>query len=224
MTVTVFRGEGDEAVGYEADAGWRRELWFCRPRRWRLEGLDRRTGYYPVRTSESVLPGQATNVTYYLEKASYNPYDVVVRSTRPRKEVSRTVIKIEEIDKVPGTAGDPLRVIANLPGVARPPGLGGQIIVRGSAPTETLVFVDGVSVPNIYHFGGLRSVIPVGMLDGIEFYPGNFGPEYGRAIGGIVDVIVNRKNADRPKGYADVSLLDTSLYFETPLGQSQLGP
>ena len=58
--------------------------------------------------------------------------------------------------------------------------MSGQLIVRGAAPTETLVFVDGIAVPNIYHFGGLRSVIPVGMLDGIDFYPGNYGPEYGR--------------------------------------------
>jgi outer membrane receptor protein involved in Fe transport len=93
-----------------------------------------------------------------------------------------------EIAKVPGTGGDALRSIQSLPGVARPPGLAGLLIVRGSAPQDTNTFIDGALVPLIYHFGGLSSVVPTELLDRIDFYPGNFSAEYGRVSGGVVDV------------------------------------
>ncbi|MES0279085.1 MAG: hypothetical protein ABUK03_05045 [Dehalococcoidales bacterium] len=44
----------------------------------------------------------------------------------------------------------------NFAGVARTENFEGQIIVRGSAPEDSRVFVDGAEVPLIYHFGGLR--------------------------------------------------------------------
>ena len=61
--------------------------------------------------------------------------------------------------------------------------------------------------------------MPVGMLDSIEFYPGNFSPMYGRATGGIVDVQLKELQPKKVGGYADVSLFDTGVYLEVPLGE-----
>jgi hypothetical protein len=93
-----------------------------------------------------------------------------------------------ELLRVPGSNGDALRALQNMPGIARPPGLAGLLIVRGAAPQDTQIFVDGTNIPLVYHFGGLSSVVPTEMLDRIDFYPGNFSAQYGRAIGGIIDV------------------------------------
>ena len=111
-----------------------------------------------------------------------------MQGERPPREVTRRTLERREINRIPGTSGDALRSIQNLPGVARPPGLAGLLIVRGSAPQDTAIFVDGTEVPLIYHFGGLSSVIPTELLDRIDFYPGNFSARYGRVMGGIVDV------------------------------------
>jgi outer membrane receptor protein involved in Fe transport len=155
------------------------------------------------------------DVTFHVEKASYNPYDVTVTATRPRKEVSRTVISAEELDKVPGGAGDPLTVVQNFAGVAR--SIEGFLIVRGSAPEDSQVFLDGSTIPLYYHFGGLKSVFPIGILQSIEFYPGNFSPMYGRATGGVVDLQIKELKPKKLGGYADVSLIDTGVYLEMPI-------
>lgn len=218
VLVTVFRDDVDPPVGYEATTDEQGTFTFYNLPDGPWKVLIEAPGYYPFRTTEDIAPGEAVKVTYYEEKASYNPYDVTVTSSRPRKEVSRTVISAKEIDKVPGTAGDPLAIVQNFAGVARPAPFSGQIIVRGSAPEDSRVFVDGVEVPIIYHFGGLRSVLPIGMLEGIDFYPGNFAPQYGRATGGVIDVRTKRTTPKRVNGYADVSILDTGLYLEVPLG------
>jgi len=218
VIVVVFRGEGDEARGFEATSD--REGFFefrdLEPGEWKV--LAEPEGYYPLRTSEEIVSGQRTEATYYVEKGTYNPYDVLVEESRPRKEVSRTTLSVEEADRVPGTFGDVLRVVQNFPGVARPGPFGGQIIVRGSAPEDTAVFVDGVEVPIIYHFGGLRSVIPIGMLESLDFYPGNFSSYYGRATGGVVDVKLKDLRPEKVGGYADVNIVDAGVYVEAPLG------
>ena len=103
--------------------------------------------------------------------------------------------------------------------MARAPAGSGLLIVRGSAPEDTQIFVDGMDVPLVYHFGGLRSVLPEGVIDNIEFVPGNFSPEYGRATGGIVDVHLKELKPKRFGGYVDVSVLDTGVYLEGPLGR-----
>ena len=219
VVVTVFRDDGVQgAVGFEAAtvADGSFTFYDLAPGEWRV--LAEPPGYYPFRTTETVPPGQRVDVTYYLEKGSYNPYDVTVTAERPRKEVSRTVIEAEEIDKVPGGAGDPLSVVLNFAGVARTqtPAL---LIVRGSAPEDSRTFIDGATVPLLYHFGGLKSVVPVGILESIEFYPGNFSPMYGRATGGIIDVKIKELKPERMHGYADVSILDTGVYLEVPIGK-----
>jgi hypothetical protein len=89
--------------------------------------------------------------------------------------------------------------------------------VRGSAPADTQYFVDGTPVPLVYHFGGLSSVVPTEMLDRIDFYPGNFSTQYGRAMGGIVDVGLTDPKKDRVHVMAQADLIDARALVQGPL-------
>lgn len=217
LTVTVYRGEGDDAEGYEAvsDEDGQFELFDLPADEWNV--LIAPDGYYEYKTSETVVAGELVEVKYYVERKSNNPYDVIVEADRPKKEVNRRTLDIEEIVKVPGTLGDPVLVVENLPGVARPTAGSGLIIVRGSGPEDTGIFIDGIDVPLIYHFGGLKSVVPASIVESIDFYPGNYSVEYGRAMGGIFDLHLKRIAPERVRGSADISVLDTSLYLEVPI-------
>lgn len=144
-------------------------------------------GFEPFAVTETVVSGEATVVTYELG-ATAEELEIVVRGERPRREVTRRTLTREQLRRIPGSSGDALLGIQSLPGVARPPGLSGLLIVRGSSPQDTEVFIDGAGAQGIYHFGGLRSVVPTELLDRIDFYPGNFSARYGRVMGGIVDV------------------------------------
>jgi TonB family protein len=187
-------------------------------------------GYQGSETTEEVAAGEATDVTLRLPPVSEG-LEVTVRGERPPREVTRRSIERREIDRIPGTSGDALRSLQSLPGVARPPGLAGLLIVRGSAPQDTETFVDGSSVPLIYHFGGLSSTIPTELLDKIDFYPGNFSARYGRVMGGIVDVALREPDTScigpygrRTNetgcyhGMAQVDLIDARFLVQGPLG------
>ena len=217
ILITVYRNEEGKPAGFEAttDAEGKFKFFDLAPGKWKI--LAEVPGYYPFRTNEEVKEGEGLRATYFIEKGSYSPFDIVVSAPKPKKEVTKVVIERDIIDKTPGAKGDPLAVIQNYAGVARVQGMG-QIVVRGSAPEDTKVLIDNTYVPLAYHFGGLRSVIPVGMIENLEFYPGNFSPYYGRVNGGIIDVTPKKLKPKRFNGYADVNLLDSGLYLESPLG------
>ena len=219
ILVTLFRLEDGKPIGYEAtsDVSGAFRFFDLAAGTWQV-AIEGASGYFPYHTSETIHAGEALKATYYLERGSYNPYDVTVTAGRPRKEVSRTLLTGEEIQKIPGTMGDPIAAVQDLPSVARPPLLTGQLIVRGSAPEDSRIFVEGAELPLIYHFGGVRSVVPVGIVDSLAFVPGNFGPEFGRATGGIVDLRMKTLKPARVSGYADVSIVDAGAYLEVPLG------
>jgi TonB family protein len=156
-------------------------------------------GYDPFESDEEVVAGEAIDVKYRLAPVSEG-LEITVKGERPPREVTRRTLERREIARIPGTSGDALRSLQSLPGVARPPGLAGLLIVRGSAPEGTAYFVDGSDVPLIYHFGGLSSVVPTELLDQIDFYPGNFSAKYGRKMGGVVDVALRKPDT---KCYGD---------------------
>lgn len=177
-----------------------------------------REGFDPLELEEELASGAVLEVVYRL-RPTRPPEEVVVRGDKPQREVTRYTLRPAEIAKSPGTNGDALRALENLPGVARPPAATGVIVVRGAAPQDTAVFIDGTVIPLIYHFGGLTSVIPTEALERLDFTPGNFGPEYGRALGGVVDVGLKSPRRDRIGGVAKLDLLDGRVFVEGPLGE-----
>jgi TonB family protein len=146
--------------------------------------------------------------------------ELEVRGAPPVREPTRRELAAEEVRTIPGTNGDVLRSVETLPGVARPSPLDGILVVRGAAPNDTQVFVDGTPIPIAYHFGGINSVIPGEVLDRLDFYPGNFGAHFGRGMGGIIDVGLRAPRSDRFGGLVQLDLIDGRVLVETPLGSS----
>ncbi|QRK04200.1 TonB family protein [Archangium violaceum] len=172
--------------------------------------------YHLYTTQETLAPNETTEVIFYLLPKAPG-FETVVRGVREKKEVVRRTLERQELQKVPGTFGDPIRVVQNLPGVARAPLISGQLIVRGAAPDQTLTFFDGVQVPLLYHLGGGPSVLNAEFIDRVDFFPGGFGSRYGRAVGGAVDVATRKGASDTLHGSVKVDLLDSGFFVETPV-------
>jgi TonB family protein len=175
------------------------------------------TGYEPSFIIEDFSQEEITQSIVYLRLSQANQFETVIREKRAQKEVAKVSLSREEVRRIPGTFGDPLRVVENLPGLARAPFIGGALIVRGASPDDTGVYFDGVEIPVLYHFGGLKSVVNAEFLEDIAFYPGGFGAYYGRASAGIVDVKSRDLEMKSFRGFAEVSVIDTSFFFGGPI-------
>jgi len=191
-------------------------------------------GFEPRETEETIDPAEEVSLTLRLARTGGKVLvapppgpgeltgpieEVEVRGTRPPREMTRRTLEQRELSRIPGTNGDALRAIQNMPGVARAPGGIGLLIVRGSAPNDTNVFIDGTLVPIVYHFGGLSSVVPTEALDKIDFYPGNFSTQYGRVMGGIVDVGLRdpRSRDGKIHGLVQADFIDARALVEGPI-------
>jgi TonB family protein len=144
--------------------------------------------------------------------------EIVVRGNRERTSLTKRTLEGEVLRTVPGSFGDPLRAIQNLPGLQRAPYVLGVLLVRGANPGDSAVFVDGHELPLAFHFLGGPSVLAPDLIDHIDFYPGNFSVRYGRAIGGIIDVTTREGRPKAWHGTADVDLFDAGGFVEGPLG------
>jgi TonB family protein len=170
----------------------------------------------PLTVTETIATDKAVEVEYRLTRRHYDPYEAVVRGERPRKEVAVRTISTDEVRTVPGTQGDVIKVLQNLPGVARSPFGIGLLVVRGSDPNDTKVFLDGVPIPLVFHFGGITSVVSSDVIEGLDFYPGNFGSRFGRATGGVVE-IRTRDAKDAFHGLVQADVYDGRAQLEGPL-------
>ncbi|BDG01581.1 TonB-dependent receptor domain-containing protein [Anaeromyxobacter oryzae] len=164
-----------------------------------------------LEADEVIEPGKATEVRYWLRRTAAEEYEAVVVGEKEKNEVSHVAITAGEIRRVPGVSGDAVKVIQNLPGVARPIAGSGQLVIRGGNPRDTRVYVDGHEVPQIFHFGGLTSIYSSELIRDVEFEAGNFGVRYGRAIGGRVNLVT------RDPGERTHALADANLYHATAL-------
>ncbi len=173
-------------------------------------------GFQKFQTTEPLAESETREVVYYLIPSAIG-YETVVRGNREKKEVVRRTLGRQELQRVPGTFGDPVRVLQNLPGVARAPFISGALIVRGASPDQTRTLFDGVEIPLLYHLGGGPSVVNAEFLDRVDFYPGGFGARYGRAVGGVVDVATRRGATDTWHGSLKADFLDSGFFVEAPL-------
>lgn len=121
-----------------------------------------------------------------------------------------------EVAATPGTLGDAVRAIANLPGVVRTPLDAGWLLVRGGDPEDTGLFVDGVRVPLVYHLGGFTSVVHPAMVDEVVYLPGGMPARYGRATAGVVDLVTRRPGATA-RVEAGADLVASGVYAEAPI-------
>lgn len=177
-------------------------------------------GYKKYETQEVLEKNQELSVKYYILRMAYNEFETIVRGKKEKKEIVKRTIEIEEISKIPGTGGDAIRVIQNMPGVARTILNTGGLIVRGSRPQDTRVFIDGMPLPMLFHFYGLTSTYNSEMLSSIEFYPGGFSPEYGNTSAGIVELKRREPKKDRLHGYLDVNIVESSAMLEGPINEN----
>jgi hypothetical protein len=119
-------------------------------------------------------------------------------------------VRTEEAKRVPGTQGDTLKVVQNLPGVGRSAFGSGALIVWGSAPQDTRVNVDGVEIPVLYHVGGMRSTINSDLVRSIDLSPGSYGADYGRGLGGLVRIELQDPGREGVHGYVAADVMDVS--------------
>ncbi len=188
-------------------------------RRGATRSPSRRPASRPLSVEEALAAGEQLEVKYRLLPQG-DGLEVTVRGERPPREVTKRTIEQREINRIPGTNGDALRSLQNLPGVARPPAHR-RACSSSAAPARRTRRPSSTARrcrSSTTSAASPRSCRPRCWIE-IDFYPGNFSAQYGRVQGGIVDVALRSPNEDgKLHGLApDATSSTRALLLEGPV-------
>jgi hypothetical protein len=171
-------------------------------------------GYEPLEETVTAAAGSPEHVFRLIPGDAPGRYETVV--TPPAEQAPRTQLRDEQMRTVPGSLGDPFRVMESLPGVSQVVWPLAMYTVRGANPGNTGFFLDGVRVPMLFHFALGPSVIHPFFIDKVDFYPGGYPAEYGRFVSGIVAARTTAPKTDRLHASADMRLFDAGGIVAAP--------
>jgi TonB family protein len=153
---------------------------------------------------------------FYLTPGGDGAYRTIVREERPPAAATVVELTDDELTRVAGTLGDPTRVVASLPGVARSPFGLGYFVVRGAQLDNTGFFIDGHPAVFLYHLLGGPGVIHPQLVGRLSFYPGGYPAQYGRVASAAIAVETRDPERDRFHLDLEMDLFKAGLLMSTP--------
>lgn len=176
-------------------------------------------GFVKLEQTDSQLAGaNSDSRSLYLERDSYQVYETTVYGKEDKRDGSTKVLNRKHFMKAAGSGGDPLKAVQDLPGVNRPQSFSSQVLIQGSGPQDTQYLLNNVEVPLVFHFGGITSVLLPEAIDRVEVFQAGYGPEWGRANGGLVGAWTREPRKDRLHGLLSVDTFTTGGLLEGPIG------
>lgn len=186
--------------------------------------IDSYMGYNESSRKITVEPGKTTQCNFELEPSLIQMEGIAVSAEREKFEkevlISTRTLRQPELRKAPviGEA-DIFRSIQLLPGVIAPSDFSGQLYVRGGGPDQNLILLDGLTVYNPFHLGGIFSTFNVDALSNAELMAGGFPAEYGGRMSSILDITCKEGNSKRFSASSSISLISAKLLLEGPLSR-----
>lgn len=179
-----------------------------------------------LQTEETLAAGETVDTIYDVTTIPLGPdgtrdsdLEILVFAPRLQRQAIVTEVAADEARRVPGTSGEVVQVVNNLPGVGRSAVGSGAFVVWGASSEDTGVYVDGVRVPRLYHDGGLRSVTGSEFVRSVQLVPGGYSATHGRGLGGLVVVSTTPADADDAlHATAAMDIYDGSGSLRTRLG------
>jgi hypothetical protein len=142
------------------------------------------------------------------------PLEVTVRGQRASVGAKR--LTRAQVRELPGAFGDAFRAIEALPGVTPIASGLPYFFVRGAPPGNTGYFLDGLSLPMLYHAAVGPSVIHPAFIENVELYSGAYPARYGRFAGAVL-AGTSAPPSNELRGEASIRLVDSGAFLEVPL-------
>jgi hypothetical protein len=111
---------------------------------------------------------------------------------------------------------DLFRTIQALPGVLTTSEFSTGLVIRGGNTDQNLIMLDGITVYNPSHLGGVFSNFIVDGVKEAELIKGAYNAEYGGRLSAVLNVISREGNKNEFKGKANLSLLSAQTTLEGP--------
>ncbi len=179
-------------------------------------------GYKLKSFAITLAEGENIRLDFRLETAVIAGEEVNVSAERIKfqrlVEPSKITLDVREINAAPAfIEADLFRTLQLLPGVQTISDFSSALYVRGSTPDQNLILMDGITIYNPYHIGGIFSTFNTDAIKEADFHAGGFPARYGGRMGAILNVINKEGNTEEFEGKVNISLISSKGIIEGPL-------
>jgi len=187
------------------------------------------SGFDTISIKISLKAGQLLNQNLYAQPRQLQLKEFEVKGDKEEERTkvgtSVTTITSKEINKLPTVGAEPdlAQYLQVLPGVTFTGDQGGQLYIRGGAPIQNKVLLDGMIIYNPFHSIGLFSVFDTDIIRNADVYTGGFGAEFGGRISSIMKITTKDGDKKHIGGKVSVSPFVSKLQLEGPLSKFKEG-
>lgn len=180
-------------------------------------------GYDTIREAIVLRKGEVITKRFNLAESAVSLGTVNVTAERIEAvtETKTSVINLtpKTMKRLPAIGGqtDLAQYLQVIPGVVFTGDQGGQLYIRGGAPIQNKVLLDGMIVYNPFHSIGLFSVFDTDIIRNAEVFTGGFSADYGGRISSVMDITTRDGNKKHIAGKLGASTFGSKLTLEGPL-------
>ena len=180
-------------------------------------------GFDTLVSEVKVKSGSITYQKLYLKESSSLLGEVNIQAANLEK---RTEVKAGEISVTPreikalpsiGGEADLAQYLPVLPGIVSTGDQGGQIYIRGGAPVQNKILLDGMTIFNPFHSIGLFSVFETEAIRSIDVISAGFNAEYGGRVSAVIDIKSKDGNKKEISGVVGVNPFAAKAVLEGPI-------
>lgn len=134
-------------------------------------------------------------------------------------QMSKIEVPIKSIQDLPAVMGeaDLMKALQYLPGAqSGSEGMSG-LYVRGGAPDQNLILLDGVSLYSVNHLFGFFSVFNTDAISNVSLTKGGFPARYGGRLSSVIEVKMKDGNMKDFHGDWTSSIIASKITLEGPI-------
>ena len=178
-------------------------------------------GFDVSRQTLSIKEGQSVKINIALveQVVELTEVEVTAEKLQRRNNIQPSKINLSPrmMKAAPALAEpDLFRTIQALPGVLTTSEYSTGLVIRGGNTDQNLIMLDGITVYNPSHLGGVFSNFIVDGVKEAELIKGAYNAEYGGRLSAVLNVISREGNKNEFKGKANLSLLSAQTTLEGP--------
>jgi hypothetical protein len=184
-------------------------------------------GYDTTKASIVVHAGQTVTKKLYVGRKEHELKSVEISAKKVEKttKINAGTISVtpREMKLMPSAGGEPdiAQYLQVVPGVIFTGDQGGQLYIRGGAPAQTGILLDGVTIYNPFHSIGLYSVFETDAIRNVDIQSAGFNAQYGNRTSAILDVRTKDGNKNRLAGKLSASPIMARAMLEGPISKAK---
>ncbi len=187
-------------------------------------------GYKTIMKTDIVISsGNPVSIIVEMNSTSFTTESINVDANYFDKNsdvnISAVNLDYEEVRRSPGASEDISRMLQTAPGVSVLNDQRNDLVVRGGSPSENLLLLDGVDLPNLSHYGsqgttgGAITFLNLKFIREADIYTGGFSSKFGDRLSSVVDIKLREGSFTNYINNINLSFAGFGGTFEGPLSK-----